>query len=332
MYEKFNPLISVLVPIYNVENFIVECATSLFEQTYDNIEYVFVDDCSPDASVRLLRKLVKKYPSREPFVRIARHEENRGLSIARNTAIKLSRGEYVLPVDSDDYIDISTVEKCVEAIGSTKADVVVFGYKYIFSDKIQIVQNIIPDSVKEYVRKIIQRECIVCLCGGLYKRNLHVDFDIWGVEGLEMGEDYVTKPRLVYNAKKIVSINEPFYNYRQTNLESCTNVFKEKNIRDLTLAISVLNRFFRGQVDYSNYVDSLRIGAMSTKAILLIDWSLKSNDERIRDLIANLYEEYTSLAGLRMQEKIVLWLASRKYFILLSLFVNVGYRIKYFLK
>lgn len=332
MYTDLNPLISILVPVYRVEKFIVECATSLFEQTYDNIEYIFVDDCSPDSSINLLNNLIDKYPLRKPFVHIIRHEENKGLSATRNTAVRFSHGEYVMHVDSDDYIDFQTVQKCVDTIHLYKADVVVFGYENVFSNKIQVVKNEVPTIAKVYAEKLIQRKCIVCLCGGLYKRSLYFDYNVWAVEGLEMGEDYVTKPRLVYNANKIVSINEALYNYRQTNVESCTNVFKEKHIRDLTLAISVLKDFFQSQVDWDDFKESIRIGALSTKAILLVDWALKGNNRNIQDSIASLYKEYISLAGLRMQDKIVLWLANHNFFRLLRLFVYIGYYVKYFFK
>lgn len=96
--------VSICVPVYGVERYIERCARSVFEQTYDNIEYIFVDDCSPDHSIDILKNVIEEYPARKPNVRIVRHEHNRGLAAARNTAIDNAGGDFVLHIDSDDYI------------------------------------------------------------------------------------------------------------------------------------------------------------------------------------------------------------------------------------
>ena len=106
--------VSILVPIYNVETYIHQCAVSLFEQTYNNIEYIFVDDASPDNSITILKDLIKRYPKREKDVRIITHEKNRGLAVARNTAISNATGDYIFIVDSDDYMEKQTIEWMVE--------------------------------------------------------------------------------------------------------------------------------------------------------------------------------------------------------------------------
>ena len=87
--------VSVLVPVYGVEKYIEECARSLFEQTYGNIEYVFVDDCSKDGSIAILERVAEEYPQRKSQTRIIRHDHNRGLGGARLTALQKATGEYV---------------------------------------------------------------------------------------------------------------------------------------------------------------------------------------------------------------------------------------------
>ena len=99
------PTVSVAVPVYAVERYIDRCARSLFEQTYDALEFVFVDDVSPDASIEILSSLVKEYPARAAAVKMVRHPVNRGLSAARNTALEHCAGEFITHVDSDDYLE-----------------------------------------------------------------------------------------------------------------------------------------------------------------------------------------------------------------------------------
>ncbi len=97
-------LISILVPIYGVEKYIERCSRSLFGQTYFNIEYIFVDDCTKDNSIGILKKVLMDYPLRAKKVKIVSHSTNRGLSAARNTALTHAEGAYIMHVDSDDYL------------------------------------------------------------------------------------------------------------------------------------------------------------------------------------------------------------------------------------
>ena len=116
------PLISVVIPIYRVEAFIERCARSLMEQTMDDVEYIFVDDCSPDGSIDILNHVVAEYPQRK--VQIIRHEVNHGLPAARNTGLAVTTGEYIFHCDSDDYMECDALEKMYNKAVETDADIV----------------------------------------------------------------------------------------------------------------------------------------------------------------------------------------------------------------
>ena len=103
--------VSICVPIYGVEQYIERCVRSLFEQTYENIQYIFVNDCTKDKSIEILQQLLVQYPHRESQVHIITHDRNRGLGAARNTAVDAATGEFLFHVDSDDYIDVTTIDK-----------------------------------------------------------------------------------------------------------------------------------------------------------------------------------------------------------------------------
>lgn len=87
--------VSVIIPIFKVRNFIERCACSLFEQTLKDVEYIFVDDASPDDSIDILKACIERYPERRGQVRILVHEHNQGLPAARNTGLVVATGEYV---------------------------------------------------------------------------------------------------------------------------------------------------------------------------------------------------------------------------------------------
>ena len=115
-------LISVVIPIYHVEAFIERCARSLMVQTMDDVEYIFVDDCSPDGSIDILKHVVAEYPQRK--VQIIRHEVNRGLPAARNTGLSHATGDYIFHCDSDDYLEHDALEKMYNKAVETDADIV----------------------------------------------------------------------------------------------------------------------------------------------------------------------------------------------------------------
>ena len=102
--------VSILVPVYNVSDFIERCLHTLFRQTYPNIQYIFVDDCSPDRSVEIIQDVLKDYPQRKDDVKIIKHEKNRGLAAARNTGLENAEGDFILNIDSDDFIELDMVE------------------------------------------------------------------------------------------------------------------------------------------------------------------------------------------------------------------------------
>lgn len=118
------PLISVLIPIYKVEAYIEKCVKSLFGQTYENIEYIFVDDCTPDNSIAVLQSVMEKYPCRRNRTRIIRNATNQGIAAVRNILLENATGEYVIFIDSDDWVELSMIENLVNEAQATDADIV----------------------------------------------------------------------------------------------------------------------------------------------------------------------------------------------------------------
>ena len=106
--------VSILIPVYGVEKYIERCARSIFEQTYQNLDIVFVDDCTPDKSIEILRRVLDDYPERKAQTRIIRHEHNQGLAAARNTAVAAATGTFLTHVDSDDWLELDAVEELVK--------------------------------------------------------------------------------------------------------------------------------------------------------------------------------------------------------------------------
>ena len=118
------PLISVVIPVYNAEKFIEKCVRSLFEQTFDQVEYIFVDDCSTDNSIAILQSLIDKCQNRADNVIIINNKVNQGVAVARNIGLSNAKGKYIIFCDSDDWIDPQMLQKMYSIALGTDADVV----------------------------------------------------------------------------------------------------------------------------------------------------------------------------------------------------------------
>ena len=128
------PKISVIVPMYNVEQYIERCATSLLEQTLDDIEYIFISDKSPDNSIGVLKKVLERFPSKAGFVRIVERPTNGGIAAVRRDGILLATGDFVIHCDADDWVDTNLYEKMYTEAIRTKADVVICPIRDEYAD------------------------------------------------------------------------------------------------------------------------------------------------------------------------------------------------------
>ncbi|MBP5530610.1 MAG: glycosyltransferase, partial [Lentisphaeria bacterium] len=203
---------------------IARCAKSLFEQTFDSIEYIFVDDASPDHSVEVLEKLLEQYPGRRASVKILHHQENMGLANERITALQAASGDYVWCVDSDDRIAPDAVEKLYHTAVTEKADVVMFDFIDVFPDGVQRKRRrpVLPG--KELIRQILRGDYMPSAVLLFCARSVYTEHCIMPVPHIDMGEDYATTPRLLHSAKKISFLPDCLYYYIHDNPESyCSN-------------------------------------------------------------------------------------------------------------
>lgn len=320
--------VSVCVPIYNVSAYIEKCARSLFEQTCCEMEYIFVDDCSPDNSVEVLRRVMLDYPNRIPCIQILMHEQNRGLAAARNTAVGHASGEYIMHVDSDDYIEKETVERIYGRAACEEADIIVFDMK-IVGEKTQICRNTVPDSKLEYIRMLLLRTSSASLWGKMFRRSLYLETGIKEKEGLNMGEDYATTPRLVYCANKIIKINEAFYNYAQINGNAYTKTISRKHIDDLIEANRLLSDYFEKTELIKFYPELLEKSKLCNKIVMLKACACNRGTRECLKYVVSLYPKIKIKQNdLPRYHRFLLMLADKKSYRALEFFIRSGYLMK----
>lgn len=278
------PLVSVIVPVYGVEAYIARCARSLFAQTYPAVEFIFVDDGSPDRSVAVLKEVLAEYPDVAPRVQIL-SKPNEGQSLARKTGLEAAKGEYVLMVDSDDWLETSAIEKLVGKAQETQADVVVF------------------DFWKEYARrsKLDSEKASSIADTDLFRKRLYT-YGAYGYvwnkfwrksvcEGLyyprySMHEDIVFCTQALYRAKTVVQLKEGLYHYDRTNRGSATRV--KKAVRRSRSARNMMDFYytFAGQA-------ASPITGLEDELILRAAWIGLTRDK-------TLFADYPELASLAL--------------------------------
>ena len=246
--------VSVLVPIYRVEKYIKRCAESLFMQTYGNIEYVFVDDCSPDDSIKILNATILEHPDRKDTVKIVTHEHNKGLAEARNTAIRASSGEFIMHVDSDDYVETNAVELLVEEQLKTGADIVSSNaIRHYHSSDVEMhfpTYTSKEDAVKDVSRASINH----AIWGRLIRKDLYVRNHIEARVGCNQGEDWQVVPQLFYYSNLLSKIDAFIYHYNCTNENSYMSSSFKRTLCDQDLgSMKVVSDFLKSKGLYHRY-------------------------------------------------------------------------------
>ena len=250
MDSAYSPLVSVLIPVYQVERYIERCARSVFEQTYHNCEFVFVDDGCTDSSIDLLGKTIDEYPHVKNKVIIIKHEQNKGLSATRNTAINSCHGEFVIHVDSDDWIEPDAISLLVKRQQETDADIVYTKGYYLQKEGItKITCQGWSSEKKALLINLLQDKATISIWSKLIKKSLYIDYGIECDERADYYEDFQVLPRLIYFAKKIACIDDLIYHYNRSNPNSIvTNISQSISIQKQgILSIHNICNFFQNK-------------------------------------------------------------------------------------
>ena len=237
------PLVSVIVPVYGVEKYIERCAISIFEQTYENIEIIFVNDCTPDKSMDVLNNVIQDYPNIQSKIQIINHDINRGSAVTRRDGMTAAKGKYVIQWDSDDYVDVRFLEKMVALAEREDADITVCDMNNIYKDEIVHVHVNPPLDNIEILKQILIGKVHSGLWNKLIRRSLYVNNDIYPIDGLNVREDLSVMYRLFYFANKIAYLPDALYFYliaREGSYTTTRNEGYQKNSLDI---IAHINEF-----------------------------------------------------------------------------------------
>lgn len=234
------PLISIIVPVYNVEKYLSRCIDSILSQTFFDFEILLIDDGSTDGSPIIC----DKYSNKDSRVRVF-HKKNGGVSSARNLGLEYALGEWITFVDSDDWIDNNMYTLLYEEAISSNADIVLCDfYVYYSKNRIELNKAISTDCSKnDIIRKYILS--FTSLCNMLVHRSLYDKTKLRIPLNIINCEDFWLTVQLFYYAKKVSSIHIPLYYYNRENENSILNNFDANKAQSEINAYLNIISFFR---------------------------------------------------------------------------------------
>ncbi len=247
MMNNYNPKISIGVAVYNAEKYIERCAVSLFEQTYSNIEYVFVNDCTPDSSIEILESIILRYPKRSSCVKLIHNNMNMGSATTRNIIVDNCSGDFLLWVDSDDFIELDAICNLISIQNQNNFDVIGFGAMKHSKNGDFPYMPYLFFTPQDMFTLIMERKTHNALWGRLIRRSLFVENDIRFEDGQNVGEDFKVIALLSYYAKSVYSINDILYHYDCNNSMSLMSTFSVKKAMMTWNNIDVTKKFFKGK-------------------------------------------------------------------------------------
>ena len=277
------PKVSVIVPVYNTENYIEKCLNSIVNQTLEDIEIIVVDDGSTDNSEIIINKFIEEYPEKIKYYK----KENGGLSDARNYGLTYATGEYIGFVDSDDYIDISMYEKMYDLAKKEEADIVECDFAWIYPNKTKI------DTGIEYKTKedlfISSR---VMACNKIFKKEIINDIKF--PKGLRY-EDVEFFYKLLPDVNKISVLKEPLYYYIQRE-SSISNLQNERTAEIFTILNNIIE-FYKEKSIYDKFKTELEymyirflLGSSFLRMVKINDKKVRK--ELLQKTIDLLYEKF----------------------------------------
>lgn len=324
MESNMEPLISVIIPVYNVDKYLYKCIKSITEQSYEKLEIILIDDGSNDNCPLIC----DKWQEKDKRI-IVKHIKNSGVSHARNVGLKVCTGEYILFVDGDDFVDENMISILYKKIASNNADIAVCNY-YIYKNSLDYFEQKERIKIKEIMNDdefINYLFSCIAICGfvwnKLYRRESilganKIIFD----ENINMLEDLLFNCEVSKNIKKVCYIKEPLYNYVQRNLSALHSEKIEYKINGLMAHIKII-KFLEEQKNERVWIEKMQFMI----GVEIMKYYLHKEKKENHDNVEEIYKYYNKYIKEKTVFKVKKYKKIIKYYIL-KIIPNIYYMLK----
>ena len=256
--------LSVIIPVFNAAQHIERCCRSLFGQTLDNIQYIFVNDGSNDNSIELICREADMFPERKDSIIIIDRHENKGVAFTRQQGLEFAQGEYIIHCDADDWVEPNMYELLYQTGKKENADVVCCGYMIENGNNKRAVLPQIPYNVDFKISPIFGS-----LCSRASRKTI---FDLNGIKfspDINWGEDFLVSAKCQVLANKVAVVNKPLYHYIQHSTSITHTITHEKCLNLLKCGVE-MEKFLREKGLFEKYEFELNFLKFQLKQFFLI--------------------------------------------------------------
>lgn len=257
--------VSVIVPVYNTEKYLKRCLNSIINQSLKEIEIIVVNDCSPDNSLKIIEEYIRK----DERIILINKNKNEGLTSARNSGLEISSGEYILHIDSDDWIEQDYLKNMYEIAKQSNSDMVIADFYFDYEkgkifyqvdqygetgtilEKKKVIENLIFNEGKSFPS----------IWNKLVKRNIYIENNIRFPMNVSIGEDLATIIPLMYFSNKIIKLNSAYVHYIQ-NSNSMTKKYSYTALTDIYFVLNRIENFLKNK-NYDEFIEKLKFYYLS---------------------------------------------------------------------
>jgi glycosyltransferase involved in cell wall biosynthesis len=320
--EKERYKVSIIIPFYNAEDYLRKCLDSLFNQTLDSLEYIFVDDSSNDRGHIVLREYLKENgKDKDQNIKIITHYINKGSSSARNSGLKAASGQYIGWVDADDWVEPTMFESLYTSTLSDDYDMVSCNYFINFpnEEKIVIQKYCSP---KEFMISLLNKDCEGMLWNKLFKNEIIKANGISFLDNFNMAEDRNFLFKYLYYTTRSFHVDIPLYHYSQYSSSAMTRNYSLKRITDEIVNDSDVLEFIKNE--NIKFIDNSAIYKFLFNSKKRLLFSININDIKYWLTIFSESNTPKNISSLSFQHK---WIAKnalkkRWWFISILLFIK----------
>ena len=261
--------VSIIIPIYKAEKFIERCARSLLNQNFNSIEYIFINDDSPDDSFKIVRELIEK-SNRKEDIKLLENEHNLGVAKTRKKGMLEATGEYVIQIDADDWIESNMISTLYNKAKQDNADIAVCDYYISFiTGKETYRKEEYKPNIDFNIKNIMLGKVHPAFWNTLIKRNLYVEKNIFPEGKINMGEDYERMLKLFLSTEKVTYIPKALLHYTQYNENSITKTMNREYINDTIQCIKIFEEILKPTGD--RYIQEFRTMIVFWKKMFVLD-------------------------------------------------------------
>ena len=325
-------LISVIIPAYNVEKYILKCLESIIKQTYSNIEIILVDDGSTDKTAEICDEYAKK----DDRIKVI-HTENRGVSEARNKGLENVKGDWITFVDSDDWIEENFCEVLLKKTKDYDADIALCGYKRATANSYEIINTSGRDEVinrQKYIEKTLNPQTGYGFCHmKLIKKTIikNIRFK----KGMTVGEDALFNLMISKNIKKAIFVKVALYNYRM-NLNSVVKKFDENYANKYLKSMQIIQEYMENNYENEKNIQNLNNFIAFHMLLIAVNYCFHPENKEKRKIkllrkLCNIDEfkkgiKKSNYDNLSITRKITLFTLKHKLYLVTALICDIRQR------